>query len=122
MNDQVICAEAPIALYVSEIMIAPLTPCCQGSGKGSDDGIVCRACYEYVNPLFGDCWDLADEQGWATYHTLLLDEAGCSVAKADELVAYAKEKAAATGLAQKPLRKPKCVWDAEAKTMRVVFK
>lgn len=120
METIVICAEAPIALVVTEIMIAPLTPCCQASGKGCDGYIGCRACYNEVSPFFGDCWDLADDRGWDTYRCLLQDE-GVSAAKADEIVAYAKEKAAATGLAQKPLRKPKCVWDAEAKTMRVVF-
>jgi hypothetical protein len=34
----------------------PLTPCCLASGKGSDSaefGVVCRSCYQEVDPKFG---------------------------------------------------------------------
>ena len=93
MDTIVICAEAPIALVVSEIMIAPLTMCCQASGKGCDGYIGCRACYEEVSPFFGGCWSLEDEDGWRTYEMLLMDEAGVSQEKANEIVAYARKSA-----------------------------
>jgi hypothetical protein len=37
----------------------PLTPCCQATGKGStnsDTGVICRACYDDVDPFYGDFW------------------------------------------------------------------
>lgn len=34
-------------------VIYPLTGCCAASGKGSVGGVVCRACYELVSPMFG---------------------------------------------------------------------
>lgn len=33
-------------------MLYPLTPCCQASDKGTEDGIACRGCYR----LLGDDW------------------------------------------------------------------
>lgn len=32
---------------------APLTPCCNASGKGGETGIVCRACYRSVSSKYG---------------------------------------------------------------------
>lgn len=34
-------------------MAYPLTDCCRASGKGSGDGVVCRACYQSVDDRFG---------------------------------------------------------------------
>jgi hypothetical protein len=33
-----------------------LTPCCNASGKGGEHGVICRACYDDVDFIFGACW------------------------------------------------------------------
>lgn len=109
ITNQIICAEAPIALVITDWgVIAPLTPCCRASGKGCDGYIGCRACYREVSYGFGDCWKLDEERGWGTYFDLVaaeicadqLDTDGrtdpaAANAKATELVAHAREKATA---------------------------
>ncbi len=115
-----ICEDAPVTLAVTDLFVYPLTTCCRASGKGGGDGVICRACYRDVETYFGDCWSAADDDGWATYQWMLMDF-GASQRTADALVAEARRQVDATGLARKPLRKPRCVWDAEAKKMRVVF-
>lgn len=64
-----------IAIAMSDGMIYPLTPCHQASGKGSEvpTGVVCRSCYEEVDPLYGDC-DVAYE---TTRLAAWLNEQGC---------------------------------------------
>lgn len=48
-------------------MAYPLTPCCGASGKGGGNGVICRACYHDVDPMFGDCAPLYDVPGgWPT--------------------------------------------------------
>lgn len=45
----------------------PLTPCCGASGKGGESGVICRACYRPVDPMFGDCAPLYSVPGsWPT--------------------------------------------------------
>lgn len=42
-------------------MLYALTPCCHASGKGSvncETGVVCRACYDEVDPKYGDLVNL----------------------------------------------------------------
>lgn len=34
----------------------PLTPCCQATGTGTDDGTCCRVCYDNVDSIFGIVW------------------------------------------------------------------
>jgi hypothetical protein len=91
----IVAAEAPIALVVAEWGIYPLTPCCQASTKGctatGEGGVVCRACYKEIHPLFGACWLPDDEQGWGWYKQLLVIADGDN--NADEIVAYARDKA-----------------------------
>lgn len=42
--------------YDAEVGLAyPLTPCCKASGKGGEHGVICRACYQPVDGLYGDC-------------------------------------------------------------------
>ncbi len=41
-------------------MVYPLTECCSASGKGSEDGVVCRNCYQVVDWKYGDCALLTD--------------------------------------------------------------
>lgn len=108
----IIMAEAPIALayevHEDHAVVYPLTPCCHASGKGCDGYTGCRACYQEVSPLFGDCWEHdgrhpllrhdfkwanGSYDGWATYWALLLDE-GVGNIKADELVTEAKRQIA----------------------------
>lgn len=121
MNEPIlICQEAPVTLGVIDLFVYPLTPCCQASGKGGGNGVVCRACYHDVETYFGDCWSAGDDEGWDTYHWMLMDF-GASGEQADAFVAAAREQVAATGLAREPLKKPRCVWDEATKTMRVVF-
>jgi hypothetical protein len=53
-------------------MVAPLTPCCGASGKGSatSTGVCCRKCYREVPAMYGDCFMLGDPgetltlEGW----------------------------------------------------------
>lgn len=99
---------APVTLAIVDYGIYPLTPCCQASAKGLEDCIGCRGCYREIDPLYGDVWSLEDEQGWDTYDTLLLYQ-GVRREDAASLVTAAREQAAATGLATKPLRKPRVV-------------
>ena len=102
MSDQsIICAESPIPLVVQPWgMISPLTVCCQAAATGSGGGICCKACWEYVDASFGDCWTLEETRGWLTYYQLLVDYAGSDPAHAYEIVEYAKEKAAAKVVAK----------------------
>jgi len=87
----IINAEAPVALHLEtypngETVINPLTTCCAASAKGCADCIACRACYQEIDPRFGDCW-LADGgdplahlgfgghcDGWDTYRDLVTEE------------------------------------------------
>lgn len=91
-------SEAPVPLAVTSYgSIYPLTACCHAVGKGwTDDGggVVCKGCFEWVSDLYGDCWKVDEERGWNTYRELLTDT-GCTVAKADEIVAYARQRLAA---------------------------
>lgn len=42
--------------YDSEVGIAYLlTDCCNASGKGGEHGVICRACYQPVDAVYGDC-------------------------------------------------------------------
>lgn len=41
------------AIDVEMGMAYPLTDCCKAFGKGSGDGVVCRACYAPVDDRFG---------------------------------------------------------------------
>jgi len=56
---------AEVQVILAHGIIAPLTPCCAASGKGSanvESGVVCRACYAEMDPMFGDATLLADPQ------------------------------------------------------------
>jgi hypothetical protein len=47
-----------VTIAVQDNLAYPLTPCCGASGKGSsnvESGVVCRSCYQEVDPMFGDC-------------------------------------------------------------------
>lgn len=88
----VICAEAPIALYVAPWGISPLTPCCCAAATGTEWGICCKGCYEDVDPMFGSCWEVGDESGWATYRVLLAG-VGVDADRTDRLVEFAKQRA-----------------------------
>lgn len=41
-------------------ILYPLTPCCSASGKGSQDGVVCRSCYELMPDVLGDAVESGD--------------------------------------------------------------
>lgn len=41
-------------------LVYPLTWCCAASGKGGEHGVICRACHQPVDPMFGDCAVLVD--------------------------------------------------------------
>ena len=43
-----------------------LTPCCHASGKGHEDGIVCRACYQVVDDYYGGPADPVTDPVMAT--------------------------------------------------------
>lgn len=45
-----------------------LTACCAASGKGgqSPTGVVCRACYQPVPGVHGDCATLDEATAWVT--------------------------------------------------------
>ncbi len=45
-------------------MLFPLTHCCLASGKGAEceTGVVCRSCYEEVDPIYGAVYEDADVQ------------------------------------------------------------
>ena len=60
-------------------MIVPLTSCCNATGKGWDDEVVCRGCYEPVSGLaFGT-------EGWgAVKEAVSLAGCPCPDACADE--------------------------------------
>lgn len=45
-----------ITFVESHGLVYPLTPCCEASATGTEDGIACRSCYEEVSPSFGACW------------------------------------------------------------------
>ncbi|GBF17556.1 hypothetical protein Br6_04963 [Rhodococcus sp. Br-6] len=44
-----------------------LTPCCNASGKGSMDAIVCRSCYVEVDDIFALGWNLNDDEDWERF-------------------------------------------------------
>lgn len=44
-----------------------LTPCCNASGKGSMDAIVCRSCYTEVDDIFAMGWSLNDDADWERF-------------------------------------------------------
>ena len=54
-------------LVTSDGIAYYLTPCCQASGKGSGDGIVCRACYRPVADTYGMGWLVTDTAMWDHY-------------------------------------------------------
>lgn len=43
----------PVEWLLSDGIVYPTTICCGASAKGAEDGIVCRSCYEYIDPWFG---------------------------------------------------------------------
>jgi hypothetical protein len=54
-----------------------LTACCQASGKGGADGVICRACYRPVADTFGMGWLVTDADAWVRY---LADNVAAAVA------------------------------------------
>lgn len=94
LDPPVICAEAPVALVCSAWGIYPLTPCCQACATGTDGGVACKGCWNYVDAEYGDCWDVGDERGWSNYEYLLegaiqVDQL-CTVGRTDPAAARAK--------------------------------
>lgn len=42
----------------------PLTECCGASAKGGEFGIVCRACYADIDPMYGMATDVSELEEW----------------------------------------------------------
>jgi hypothetical protein len=107
-DTQIIAAECPVPVVLSSWGIYPLTPCCRACAKGwTDDGggVVCKGCFEWVDDLFGTCWEPDEEYGWLWYQEML-QIAGETPAKATEIAAHVREKVlAAMAPDQKP---PRC--------------
>ena len=70
-DEPIVLAEEPIKVALYSGIVYFLTPCCGASGKGSDGGIVCRACYHDVDDIYGDGWTLDDARGWNRYYDLI---------------------------------------------------
>jgi hypothetical protein len=105
--------DAPVRLDIDDmggrdrVMVYPLTPCCNASGKGGGYGVVCRNCYQDVASGYGSCSALLgpgeepDSFFWMEYHQLLQEEIwdfdfqGEQVSKeADKWVEQAKKELA----------------------------
>jgi hypothetical protein len=56
-------------------LVYPLSPCCGASGKGSEDGVVCRNCYELLDELFGAAADINDHDAIEDW----VRDRGCNV-------------------------------------------
>lgn len=65
-----------VAFHVSYGTVYPLTPCCQASGKGTEDGVCCRACYDLVSDLYGSAEPTNDPRRTESMITHLVSEEG----------------------------------------------
>lgn len=62
-------------LAVNDHIVFYLTPCCQASVTGTENGIACRACYNPVDPVLGLAWMTSDDAAWDRYENDLFNAA-----------------------------------------------
>ncbi|AOS94758.1 MULTISPECIES: hypothetical protein [Mycobacterium avium complex (MAC)] len=69
-------ADDPIGglLTVTDGIVHYLTRCCGASAKGSANSstlVVCRNCYQPIDPALGGAWNVADAEAWQRYQARL---------------------------------------------------
>lgn len=74
-------ADDPIGglLTVTDGIVHYLTRCCGASAKGSTNSptlVVCRACYQPIDPALGAAWNVADTEAWQRYQARLVPHIG----------------------------------------------